>query len=327
MAQGHFTRTLSRHRELSARVRKSKVRLKQVIAKARKYRGLSSPNVSVYVAGSLGRLETGRKSDLDVFVVANRPTRGETPSITRLEEYQLFSSLIRINEALHYPDLSGDGRFLKVYELSEMIRATGSPRDDSENLFTARMLLLLESRPITNPFLFNKCQRDILQNYFRDGVGKKDFRPLFLLNDVLRYWRTLCLNYEEHRIDPHRPWYKKNLNLKFSRKLTIFSTVLLLLCGRTITRPQFIQLCMHSPIQRLALALDEIDDENLAKPFEDMLDDYEDFLRAKESGDVEENTRSRRGALNQSARRFGNFFHQVIDSPRIDGTLRPFVSI
>ena len=36
----------------------------------------------------------------------------------------------------------------------------------------------------------------------------------------------MCLNYELIRDDPKKPWRKKNINLKFSRMLTVFGTVL-----------------------------------------------------------------------------------------------------
>ena len=72
-----------------------------------------------------------------------------------------------------------------------MLEALGGPQDDSENLFTARMLLLLEARCVCNQPLYDDIVDKILKHYFRDSRGKSTFRPLFLLNDLLRYWRTL----------------------------------------------------------------------------------------------------------------------------------------
>lgn len=257
-----FTEILENHAPLQDRSATSREKLNLIRVATANHASLDNERLCVFAAGSLGRLETGDKSDFDVFMVASSPNRGtDRPSISRLEEYEVFASLIQINKDLGFPRFSGDGRFLKTYELDDMIRATGSPRDDSENLFTARMLLLLESQPITNDSLYHVAVAQVIDHYFRDEVGKREFRPLFFLNDVLRYWRTLCLNYEVYRNEPDRPWWKKNLNLKFSRKLTIFSTVLSLMSGGVQSKDGLLRLCEYTPIERLAHALDEIEDE------------------------------------------------------------------
>lgn len=254
--------------------------------------------------------------------------RSDDSKISRLQEYEIFASLIDINKTLTYPRFSGDGRFLKIYDLAEMVKATGSPRDDSENLFTARILLLLESQPITNEDLYNKAIKDVASHYYRDGKGRDDFRPLFLLNDLLRYWRTLCLNYEEFRNQQDRPWLKKNLNLKFSRKLTIFSTVTYLLAGKANNQNGFEEGCRITPIERLASALDSIEDPDLLDGFKETLNDYEGFLLAKENSLHDgHGTPRERTKLTDAANRFGSFLHSIIESPRIDGNLRKYTII
>ena len=52
-----------------------------------------------------------------------------------------------INERLVFPPFSNDGEYLKVYFMEDLSSRTGSPRDDGDNLFTTRMLLMLESQP------------------------------------------------------------------------------------------------------------------------------------------------------------------------------------
>lgn len=324
---GHFSAILDAHRPLQERISESRGRLDEIRKATHQHACLDNGRLCVYAAGSLGRLETGSNSDFDVFLVANNPERlRENPSISRLEEYEVFGALIQINSALGYPRFSGDGRFLKTYELDDMIKATGSPRDDSDNLFTARMLLVLESQPLTNDTLYDQSVERVVEHYFRDGAGRKDFRPLFFLNDVLRYWRTLCLNYEFYRNEPDRPWWKKNLNLKFSRKLTIFSTVLSLMSGAVQDRRQLIALCEMTPIQRLASALDEIEDEALMDDFKKLLDDYELFLQAKAENKVEDRNNPRYvNKYTDAAERFGQFFEHAVLSHRIDGVLRRYV--
>ena len=75
--------------------------------------------------------------------------------------------------------------------------------------------------------------------YFADFERNRDtFRPTFLLNDILRFWRTLTLNYEHKRAEKRRAAERgeaedgwevksatKNLKLGFSRLNTCFSLV------------------------------------------------------------------------------------------------------
>lgn len=322
-----FTQILESSDKLQSRIAGSREKLNELRSATTGHTSLQNSKLSVFAAGSLGRLEIGKKSDFDVFMIADTE-ENKRPSISRLEEYEVFAALIHINEQLSFPKFSGDGRFLKTYELEDMVKATGSPLDDSENLFTARVLLLLESQPVTNADLYRKAREVVVDHYYRDGFGREDFRPLFLLNDLLRYWRTLCLNYEVHRNEADRPWLKKNLNLKFSRKLTIFSTIFGLLSGRANDSKAFLNLCDMTPIERLAAALDSIGDATLQQGFEKALNDYEYFLQAKEAWRIEQEQDDRlKKRYADAADRFGHFFHSVLDSQRIDANLRRYVLI
>ena len=118
-----------------------------------------------------------------------------------------------------------------------MERVLGSPRDDSLNAFTARMLLLLESKPLHDQALYDRLLSRIVGFYYRDFADHADdFSPRFLINDILRFWRTLTLNYEHNRREladrtgaelEHRKAKSalKNYKLKFSRLATCFSMV------------------------------------------------------------------------------------------------------
>jgi hypothetical protein len=325
---GPFTRMLRSHSALAKRKRNTANLVRRVRKALRKHSVLRSDNVTVFTAGSLGREEAGQRSDLDLFVLGRRSAASSKNRLGRLDEYEIFASLIEANRRLGFPRFSGDGRYLKVYAIDDMKMATGAPTDDSENLFTARMLLLLESKPLINDRLYNRAIAQIIRNYFRDHSGKKDYRPLFLLNDILRYWRTLCLNYEELRHDRGRPWFRKNINLKFARRLTIFSTVMAFLSGRVSTASDVVHLCKLTPLERLAMALDDLNDEHLFEGFSQLLNDYELFLRTKERGLGGLSTpQSIKRRLKTAANRFGRFLYAAVMSHQADGRLRPYVVI
>lgn len=330
MNHDSFRIALSSHGELRERLTYSETFLKNVQLKTQDVLQSDWNHVAVFAAGSLGRLETGRSSDLDVFFLAKGKNSNAQPNgryqFSRLEEIQLFAKLIDVNAQLNLPSFSGDGRYLKVHELDRIISSTGDANDDSENLFTTRMLLLLESKSVWNDQLRHEAVTRVLAYYFKDGKGKRDFRPLFLLNDILRYWRTLCLNYERDRVISTK-WWKTNLNLKFSRKLTVFSTVLLILTKATKTQQDFEEAADKVPLERLAMALDVLGDQHLLPKFQQFLDDYESFLAAKSFAELDTPGASAKQDFRDKADRFGLFLTDLVLSPKIDDGLRRYLLV
>ena len=78
------------------------------------------------------------------------------------------------------------------------------------------MLLLLEGE-----WLFNEAGlRDILERYIADNITDHQI-ALFLLNDVVRYYRTMAVDYEFKTVETEevKPWAIRNIKLIFSRKL------------------------------------------------------------------------------------------------------------
>ena len=276
---------------------------------------LQDRRVAVYLAGSLGRGDVGKFSDLDLLLITTKPDSERK----WLEDLEILSFIVRINEHLGYGPFSNDGEYLKVYSLEKMLEALGAPQDDSKNLFTARMLLLLEARCVCNQPLYDEIVDKILQHYFRDSRGKSTFRPLFLLNDLLRYWRTLCLNYELIRDDTNRPWRKKNINLKFSRMLTVFGTVLPLITKQIFDIDSAREFVKLSPHRRFAEGLDLLDDDEINENYRTFLDDYEGFLCLKEI--MEDNQKISKELFNQirhAASRYSDFIYCALTHRKIE---------
>src|SRR5438309_1594126 len=60
---------------------------------------------------------------------------------------------------------------------------------------------LLESQPLSDAAIYERLLEQIIGFYYRDFADHADdFLPIFLINDILRFWRTLTLNYEHHRL-------------------------------------------------------------------------------------------------------------------------------
>ena len=209
-------------------------------------------DLSIYVTGSYGRLEAHERSDLDLFFISNR----DVP-IDRTTKILIDAQLIRIARDMGFPPFSNDAQYLQIHSLNEMLNKLGTAEDDSRNFFTARLLLLLESRSVHDEAAYRTILKGIIDAYFRDYHDHtRNFRPLFLVNDILRFWKTLCLNYESKRNPPaaradKNKHHLRNLKLKFSRLLICFSSVIPLAAARSSSPGEVLELTTLPPIERL----------------------------------------------------------------------------
>lgn len=326
---GAFSDLLAAHVPLQDRMTYSRDLLLKVQGNLAGRQSCCRPDLCIFAAGSLARHETGRESDLDLFFISNGGVNSNPVApMSRLQEIQVFADLIQLNEELKLEPFSGDGEYLKVHDLQKLIDGTGSSEDDSENLFTTRLLLLLESKSLSGHVTYEHAIERVLDMYFRDDRGRKNFRPLFLLNDILRYWRTLCLNYERARKEPGKPWWKRNLNLKFPRKLTVFSTVLAMIAsGEQTISSEFKAIAAMTPMERLAFALDRIGNETLSPAFATMLDDYEFFIAAKSHKELDVGDPAQLLEFSERAQRFDDLLHSAFASPSLDARLVRYVLI
>ena len=214
-------------------------------------------DLCIYVTGSYGRLEASRYSDLDIFLVS-KGNLGENP-VSAIDKTLLDADLIRVARRMRFPEFSNEGEYLTVHYLDDLTSRLGGRDDDFRNHFTARLLLLLESRPLHNESVYRSVLEAIVESYFRDFHDHEtSFRPVFLINDVMRFWRTLCLNYEHRRNRPKKdPVHKnkshlKNAKLKFSRLLTCYSLIALLSHRRDATVPEeLLEMVQLAPLDRL----------------------------------------------------------------------------
>jgi hypothetical protein len=197
-----------------------------------------------------------------LFIVSKGTLRA--PDLTRLDEILIKADLIQATNKLGFPPFSGDGEYLTRHIVSELAGALGKPHDDVNNTFTARLLLLLESKPLLGKSVYDQVISDVIAAYWKDYPGRKDeFLPAFLANDILRMWRTFCVNYEARTQSiPAEKKAKrklKNYKLKHSRLLTCYSALLFLLAvfvEKQTVRPDDVkQMVSITPTERLELLL------------------------------------------------------------------------
>ena len=113
----------------------------------------SAKDLTIYATGSYGRREARPHSDLDLFFLYSG-SRKQSP-LPRTTEITFFSEIIEQCTRLGFPDFSDGGKYLTIQYFDDVFPALGSPADDYENFFTARVLLLLESTCLFNKTLFD----------------------------------------------------------------------------------------------------------------------------------------------------------------------------
>jgi hypothetical protein len=254
--------------------------------------GLILGKASVYLTGSFGRAEASQHSDLDLFIVGKKdgkPGRDgkEGSLLNRLDEICIKADLIRVTRELNLPQFSGDGRYLAHYSVHEFTKTLGTPEDDVTNTFTARLLLLLESRPLLESAVYQDVIEEVVTAYCRDYKDHKtSFIPAFLANDILRLWRTFCVNYEartERVPELEKAKGKlKNYKLKHSRLLTCYSALLYLLAiyasQRTVSPSDAVAMIGLTPTERIESLLARQDLGHAHATMRKLLERYEEFL-------------------------------------------------
>lgn len=248
--------------------------------------GLVADKACIYATGSFGRLEASKFSDLDVFIFGRSGDK-QPRLLSRLDEICLKAELIEAAREFKFPEFSDDGKYVVHYSVYDFTHTLGTPEDDVTNTFTARLLLLLESRVLIGDEVYKDGIEDVIAAYWRDYEDHKtNFVPAFLANDVLRLWRTFCVNYEARteRI-PDREKAKgkiKNYKLKHSRLLTCYSGILYLLAvfGKkgTVSPQDALTMIGMTPTERLQWLGKEPTVSDARPTISKLLAQYEQFL-------------------------------------------------
>jgi predicted nucleotidyltransferase len=207
----------------------------------------SCPNkdkITVVATGSYGRNEASKCSDLDLFIIYS----GHKKYIK--SELSLVHGVIQKNIQSQVGSTGTFGADV-VVRLSKLTTNIGGTKDNNPSM-TRRMLFLLEGTWLYGEERFYCHQSQVLERYIKSDESKPISR--FLLNDIIRYYRTIATDFEYKVSENSKSWGLRNVKLRFSRKILYFAGVVCVAeaANNENQKLEFIQeLLKKAPLERV----------------------------------------------------------------------------
>ncbi|WP_420462735.1 hypothetical protein [Candidatus Palauibacter sp.] len=224
------------------------------------------------INGSYARREATTGSDVDFFFLA-----ANADASLLKDEQAVFREIVKADLNMELPASNG------IFETplpTDEICEIGGPGDNNETL-TRRMLLLLEGEWVFNESAFHDVRDSLLKRYLYDRLGE-DKICMFLLNDIIRYWRTICIDLEYKAYAENKVRETRLIKLRFSRMLLYASGVLAIGQGHGLSYEAKLEslrsLFQRYPINRIRSVVGDG-----AAP---VLDLYAEFLEALDTPSI-----------------------------------------
>ena len=258
----------------------------------------------VVIFGSIARGESNVSSDCDYYILQSEASAATTRALEIAAESVL--------KKLNVPEPGVRGVFGEIVVAAYLYEMIGLQIDSNDNL-TSRILLLTESKAVTEGKLHQRTIRNTLERYCADYLpptGEVDIPvkiPRYLLNDLVRYWRTMAVDFGTKR------WRtsKERTNLRrakllVTRKMLFAGPLasLLLIPKKIKTNGELVPYLMESlekpPLAQLASTVKLLSEDSI-NALGKLLVNYDEFIKLVSSeverkvlgGDGNETERSR----------------------------------
>jgi hypothetical protein len=204
----------------------------------------SDDDVAIVLMGSWGRAEVTSGSDDDFMLLIRGDAREEvSPARSALEAI------------LSHPP-GPQGVFGEPVSSTTIVERIGLEADSNKNL-SRRMLLLLESVHATRKDIYDEVHAQLLERYLDQSV-KPQRPPRFLLNDVIRYWRTMCVDFAGKEREGPEKWGLRNAKLRTARKILFAGGLLPVLECESCSKDEMAEFLANQfrmpPVDRIAMS-------------------------------------------------------------------------
>lgn len=269
--------------------RKESISLKKRLSE--KISGIQKDDdTSVITYGSLARNEFTKNSDIDWTLLIDGRV---SPNHRKVRN--------GAQELIKEECSKGVGRentFGGISYSHDLVHKIGGNEDTNKNT-TQRILLLLESYSLGNCEAYNRVKKEILCRYIKEDWGIWNLEnkvPRFLLNDIARYWRTMCVDFAYKRKDrDSEGWALKTIKLRLSRKLIYVSGLLSCFSCKTddilsdqlslikgienkqdLLIEHLLKITSHTPLDIISTMI--LPYEDLYEPAKAIMDSYNEFI-------------------------------------------------
>lgn len=175
--------------------------------------------ITVVTTGSFGRNEASKESDLDFFIfIDDENTQVDTIEVGRLIQQVVDTHIQKDSGST---STFGQEAILSFNQLSNNIGG----KNDSNEMMTRRLLFLLEATWLFGEHRFTKYRNELIKCYVKD-TDPDNVLSRFLLNDIIRYYRTIATDFEYKTTEQGQKWGLRSIKLRFSRKLLYFGGII-----------------------------------------------------------------------------------------------------
>jgi hypothetical protein len=252
-----------------------------------KFRPLLSSDADLVVFGSLARNECTSGSDVDWTLLVD----GQVS----ISHYQSSNIIKETFLTLKLQEPGTSGMFGNITFSHDLVHYIGGEDDTNHNI-SRRILLLLESDKLLinseNDIFgtaYERVIKAIINEYIVHDSGLSSINhtnakvPRFLLNDIIRFWRTMCVDFAyKQKEQQGLKWGLRNIKLRMSRKLIYLKGILMCFScynNESINKNNIAQhLAELTMLKPLDLMLRVLSERNVDKFLLTAIDQYDEFL-------------------------------------------------